>query len=179
MGLQRVSAERIAPAPWEADVGEDTRSIIAAAIDSQEAHVPFDRAVADLPEDLRGRRPADYPHSPWELLEHVRVAQADLLAFMEDPGYAAPRWPDDYWPQSPEPPSPAAWNEAVVAVRRDRERLRAIAMQTDDLSSAIPWGGGKTYLRTLLLAADHAAYHVGQIVAVRRMLGAWPSAQRR
>jgi hypothetical protein len=171
-----VSAERIVPMSGEATVDEATRSIIAAAIDGPEAHVPFDRAVADLPEALRGRRPADYPHSPWELLEHIRLAQADLVAFMEDPGYVAPAWPDAYWPPSPAPPSPTAWNEAVVAVRRDRERLRAIAMHTSDLSSAIPWGGGKTYLRTLLVAADHAAYHIGQIVAVRRMLGAWPSA---
>jgi hypothetical protein len=176
MDGQRLSAERIVATPGEANVDEATRSIIAAAIDGPEAHVPFDRAVADLPEALRGRRPADYPHSPWELLEHVRLAQADLLAFLEDPGYIAPNWPEAYWPPSPEPPSPAAWNEAVVAVRRDRERLRAIAMKTSDLSGPIPWGGGKTYLRTLLVAADHCAYHIGQIVAVRRMLGAWPGA---
>jgi hypothetical protein len=154
-------------------VDEATRAIIAAAIDSQEAHVAFDRAVADLTEALRGQRPVDYPHSPWELLEHLRLAQADLVAFLVDPGYVAPSWPDEYWPSSPVPPSPTAWNEAVAAFRRDRERLRAIAMQTDDLAAAIPWGGGKTYLRTLLLAADHSAYHIGQIVAVRRMLGTW------
>jgi hypothetical protein len=157
-------------------VDEPARAIIAAVIDSQEAHVAFDRAVADLPEALRGRRPVDYPHSPWELLEHIRLAQADLVAFMEDPGYRAPKWPEDYWPPSPLPPSPTAWNEAVVSVRRDRDRLRRLAMETHDLSAAIPWGGRKTYLRTLLLAADHAAYHIGQLVAVRRMLGAWPSA---
>jgi hypothetical protein len=156
-------------------VDEATRPIIAAAIDSQEAHVPFDRAVADLPEALRGRRPADYPHSPWELLEHIRLTQADLVAFMLDPGYQAPHWPEEYWPPSPVPPSPIAWHEAVVAFRRDRDRLRAISMQVSDLAAAIPWGGDKTYLRTLLLAADHAAYHIGQLVAVRRMLGAWPS----
>jgi hypothetical protein len=157
-------------------VDETTRSIIAAAIDSREAHVPFDLAVADLPEALRGRRPADYPHSPWELLEHIRLAQADLVAFMDDPDYSAPHWPEEYWPPSPVPPSPTAWTETVAAVRRGRDRLRAIAAQTPDLTSAIPWGGGKTYLRTLLLAADHTAYHIGQIVSVRRMLGAWPKA---
>jgi hypothetical protein len=156
-------------------VDEASRAIIAAAIDSPEAHVAFDRAVADLPEDLRGQRPVDYPHSPWELLEHIRVAQADLVAFLVDPEYQAPAWPDEYWPPSPVPPSPTAWHEAVVAVRRDRDRLRKLTMEIDDLAAAIPWGGHKTYLRTLLLAADHAAYHIGQIVAVRRMLGAWPS----
>jgi hypothetical protein len=156
-------------------VDEATRAIIAAAIDSAEAHVAFDRAVADLPETLRGRRPVDYPHSPWELLEHIRLAQADLVAFLMDPQYQAPAWPEEYWPPSPEPPSPTAWQEAVVAVRRDRDRLRKIVMEIDDPSAPIPWGGRKTYLRTLLLAADHAAYHIGQLVTVRRMLGAWPS----
>jgi hypothetical protein len=156
---------------------EAARSIVAAAIDSQEAHVPFDRATADLPEAVRGRRPDGYPHSPWELLEHMRLAQADLIAFLEDPAYVAPEWPADYWPASSAPPSPAAWGESVAGFRRDRERLRAIALRPGlDLTSAIPWGGGRTYLRTLLLAADHAAYHLGQIVAVRRMLGVWPGA---
>jgi hypothetical protein len=155
---------------------EAARSIVAAAIDSQEAHVPFDRATADLPEADRGRRPQGYPHSPWELLEHMRLAQADLIAFMEDPAYEAPEWPADYWPASPVPPSPAAWAESVAAFRRDRERLRAIALRPElDLTSAIPWGGGRTYLRTLLVAADHTAYHLGQLVTVRRWLGVWPS----
>ena len=153
------------------------RSIIAAAVDSPEAHVPFDRAIADLPEALRGRRPEGGPHSPWELLEHIRVAQADLIAFMEDPGYDAPDWPGDYWPHAPAPPSADAWADSVAAFRRDREHLRAIALRSElDLASAIPWGGGRTYLRTVLVAADHTAYHLGQLVTVRRLLGAWPSA---
>jgi hypothetical protein len=156
-------------------VDSSWRPIIAAALDWHEAHVPFDAAVDDLAESARGRRPASYPHSPWELVEHIRAAQADLVRFMEDPAYEAPAWPDDYWPGSPEPPSAMAWDESVAAVRRDRQRLREIALRpTLDLTGAIPWGGGRTYLRTILLALDHTAYHVGQLVAVRRLLGAWP-----
>ncbi len=154
------------------------RSIIASALDWQEAHLGFDDAVDGLDTESRGRRPGSYPHSPWELIEHIRIAQADLLRFMDDPDYEPPAWPHDYWPASPEPPSAAAWDESVSAVRRDRERLREIALRPAlDLSDAIPWGAGKTYLRTVLLAIDHTAYHVGQLIAVRRLLGAWPQRQ--
>jgi len=151
------------------------RSILAAALGWHEARVSFETAVADLPPALRGRRPDGYPHSPWELLEHVRLAQADLVAFMEDPGYVAPPWPDGYWPPTPAPASSDAWDASVAAVLADRERLQAIAQRpTVELAARIPWGEGQTYLRTLLVALDHASYHVGQLVAVRRLLGAWP-----
>jgi uncharacterized damage-inducible protein DinB len=149
------------------------RSIVAAALDAREAHVPFDRAVADLAPELRGRRPEGLPHSVWELVEHVRIAQADLIAYLEHPGYAAPAWPDDYWPPSPEPPSDVAWDEAIAAVGAGRERLKALVREVPDLAATIPWGGAHTYLRTILVAMDHEAYHVGQIVLVRRLLGAW------
>ena len=156
---------------------DGARSIVAAAVDWEQAHVSFDRAVADVPTGLRGRRPAGYPHAPWELLEHIRLAQADLVAFMEDPAYVAPAWPAGYWPASPGPPTGAAWEESVEAVRRDRERVRAIAERaTLDLTAPIPWGDGQTYLRTILVLVDHTAYHVGQLVAVRRLLGAWSGA---
>ncbi len=151
-----------------------TRSLIAAALDWEQAHVGFDRAVADLPEDARGRRLDGFPHSPWELVEHIRIAQADFVAYLEDPDYTALNWPDGYWPATAGPPSSAVWDESLAAVRRDRERLQALATHPDlDLTAAIPWGGKHTYLRTLLLAIDHTAYHVGQIVAVRQVLGVW------
>jgi hypothetical protein len=149
------------------------RSIVAAALDAREAHVPFDRAVADLAPALRGRRPEGLPHSPWELVEHVRIAQADLIAYLEDPTYAAPGWPDDYWPPSAEPPSEAAWGAAIAAVRSGRERLKALVRDLPDPAARIPWGGAHTYLRTVLVALDHEAYHLGQLVLVRRLLGAW------
>ncbi|MFU8889552.1 MAG: DinB family protein [Trueperaceae bacterium] len=152
---------------------EAWRSIVAAALDAREAHVPFDRAVADLAPELRGRRPSNLPYSVWELVAHVRIAQDDLIAYLEDPAYAAPAWPDDYWPPSPEPPSDAAWDAAVAAVQAGRARLKALLRDLPDPAATIPWGGEHTYLRTILLALDHEAYHVGQLVLVRRLLGAW------
>lgn len=149
------------------------RPIVATALDARGAHVPFDRAVADLAPALRGRRPHGLPHSAWELVEHVRLAQADLIAYLEDPAYAAPSWPDDYWPPAAEPPSDAAWDDAVAAVQAGRERLQALLRELPDPAAPIPWGGDHTYLRTILLALDHEAYHVGQLVLLRRLLGAW------
>ena len=151
------------------------RAIVASSIDWGEAHATFDDAVAGLSAELRGRRPAHYPHSAWELLEHIRLAQADLIAFMQNASYTGPKWPDDYWPSKPAPPTDTAWDESVAAVRRDREELKAIATRsTLNLTATIPWGDGQTYLRTILVATDHTAYHVGQLIAVRLMLGAWP-----
>lgn len=152
------------------------RTIVASSLDWQEAHATFDAAVADFPTDLRGRRPEVFPHSAWELIEHIRLAQEDLADFMETANYRVMKWPDDYWPAAPAPSSDQAWHECVAAVRRDRDRIKHIAMRsTIDLTAKIPWGTGQTYLRTILVAVDHAAYHVGQVIAVRRMLGAWPA----
>lgn len=153
------------PAAW--------RPIVAAALDAREAHVPFDRAVAALAPAHRGRRPEGVPHSAWELVQHLRLAQADLIVYLEDPAYQAPEWPDDYWPPSPEPPTDAAWDEAVAAVQEGRERLKALLVELPDPTATIPWGGSHTFLRTILVALDHEAYHVGQIVLVRRLLGVW------
>lgn len=160
-----------------AHASEGWRAIVASGLGWQEAHASFDAAVAGLPATLRGRRPDGLPHSPWELLEHVRLTQADLVAFMANPAYAAPAWPDDYWPPEPAPPSAAAWDASIAAVRADRARLEALAThEVPDLTARIPWGEGQTFLRTILVALDHTAYHVGQLVLVRRLLGAWPPA---
>jgi hypothetical protein len=151
------------------------RAIAASALDWQEAHATFDASVADFPADLRGRRPYGFPHSGWELLEHIRITQQDLADFMERADYHQLKWPDEYWPTTPEPPSAAAWDESIAAVLREREHLKEIAMRsTIDLAAKIPWGTGQTYLRTILVAVDHTSYHVGQMIAVRRLLGAWP-----
>jgi uncharacterized damage-inducible protein DinB len=151
------------------------RSIVASSLDWDQAHATFDAAVANLPKELRGRRPDNFPHSVWELVEHIRIAQDDLADFMERADYHQIKWPDDYWPKSPAPPSDAAWNESIAAVLRDREHLKEIAMRpTVDFAAKIPWGTGQTYLRTILVAVDHTAYHVGQILAVRKLLGVWP-----
>lgn len=153
------------------------RAITASSIDWREAHATFDDAVAGLSAELRGRRPERYPHSAWELVEHIRLAQADLIAFMQNASYSAPKWPDDYWPSNPVPSTATAWDASVAAVRRDRDELKAIATRPAlDLTAKIPWGNGQTYLRTILVAIDHTAYHVGQLIALRLMLGAWPAA---
>jgi uncharacterized damage-inducible protein DinB len=139
-----------------------------------DAHVDYDRAVAGLAPELRGQRPGGLPYSPWELLEHLRITQHDILDFSRNPQYAELSWPEDYWPQSAAPPDAHAWDVSIAAFRADREALQALADDPEvDLFARIPHGQGQTYLRELLLVADHNAYHVGQLVLVRRLLGAW------
>jgi hypothetical protein len=154
---------------------EQIRAIIARSLSWDEAHATFDAAVANLAVDLRGKRPGTFPHSVWELVEHIRIAQEDLADFMERADYHQYKWPDEYWPTNPAPPSDAAWDASIAAVLKDREHLMDIAMRpTTDLTAKVRWGNGQTYLRTILVAVDHTAYHVGQILAVRKLLGAWP-----
>jgi len=146
---------------------------LATALAWHDAHVNLDEAVAGLPVDLRGRRPDGMPHSPWQILEHLRIAQHDILDFCRNPDYAAMKWPDDYWPPTAAP-APGAWEVSLSAFHRDLEALQALAADPAiDLFAAIPHGTGQTYLRELLLVIDHNAYHVGEMVTIRRMLGAW------
>jgi hypothetical protein len=152
------------------------RTYLAKLLDWEDAHVNFDSAVEGLPPKLRGSAPAGLPYSPWQLIEHLRLAQHDMLDFCRNPDYRELHWPDDYWPRSEAPPSSAAWDESIAAFRRDRAAFQALASDPKiDLHARIPHGSGQTYLRELLLVADHTAYHVGQLVAVRRALGAWTS----
>jgi hypothetical protein len=110
-------------------------------------------------------------------VEHLRRTQHDILDFCRNPAYRELAWPDDYWPDTEGPPSSAAWTESIRAFERDREALEALARDPAiDLLAAIPHGDGQTYLRELLLAADHAAYHLGELIVVRRLLGSWPVA---
>ena len=141
-----------------------------------DAHATFDAAVDGVPTELRGVQPPGLPYSLWQLVEHLRITQRDILDFCRDPAYAERKWPDDYWPGTAEPPSPDAWGESLARFRADREALKELATEAPDLFAEIPHGTGQTYLRELLLVADHGAYHVGQIVLVRRLLGAWPGA---
>jgi hypothetical protein len=157
-------------------MGTSLREQLAKLLSWEDAHVSFDAAVADLPAGLRGSTPADLPYSPWQLVEHLRITQHDILDFCRNSGYREMAWPDDYWPRAASPPSPAAWNASIEQFRRDRSGLEALARDTGiDLEARIPHGSGQTYLRELLLAADHAAYHIGQLIVVRRLLGAWGS----
>jgi hypothetical protein len=153
---------------------DQLRQHLVKLLDWGSAHATFDAAVEGVPPELQGVQPEGVPYSLWQLLEHIRLAQRDILDFCRDPQYTAPSWPDDYWPTSPEPPTPDAWNESVDACRSDREEMkRMVADKETDLFAAIPHGDGQTYLREVLLVADHGAYHVGEMIAVRRMLGAW------
>jgi DinB superfamily len=143
-------------------------------LDWHDAHADFDAAVADVPAELQGVRPEHLPYSLWQLLEHMRLAQLDILDFCRNPKYQTLKWPDDYWPQAAAPPAPDSWQRSVAAFRSDREELKALlADKNQDLLAEIPHGEGQTLLREVLLVADHNAYHLGEMVAVRRLLGAW------
>ncbi|HUF34463.1 MAG TPA: DinB family protein [Gemmatimonadales bacterium] len=152
---------------------EAVRAELAASLDWHHAHADFDTAVEGLPAELRGRTPAGLPYSAWQLVEHLRLAQHDILDFCINPAYRELRWPDDYWPTAAAPPSDGAWEESLAGFRRDRDALRALAQDPAvDLLAPIPHGSGQTLLRELLLVLDHNAYHLGQLLAVRRLLGA-------
>ncbi len=157
---------------------QDWRSIVASSLGWEQAHATLENAIKGLAPALRGQRPDGYPHSVWELLEHIRITQRDLLDFCAEPDYEETlAWPKDYWPPSEKPPTPDAWDLSLESYRRDRQALARFAADSKmDLTSKIPRGTGQTYLRTILVAVDHASYHVGQIIAVRRLLGAWPAA---
>jgi DinB family protein len=140
----------------------------------EDAHVGFETAIADLPADLRGKVPTGLPYSAWQLVEHLRIAQHDILDFCVNPEYHEMKWPDDYWPKSAAPASSKQWDDSVSQFLEDRRKLQDLASDTTiDLFAKIPHGEGQTYLRELILVADHAAYHIGELVLVRRLLGAW------
>jgi hypothetical protein len=153
------------------NASEAIRHQLSRLLERSEAHAGFDAVVADVAPDMRGVRPAGLPHSAWELLEHIRLAQRDILDFCQDGPYPERAWPDEYWPSTPEPPSAAAWDESVAAVKRDREELQGlIADPSVDLVGIVPHGTTQTYLREVLVAADHNAFHLGQLTLVKRLL---------
>jgi uncharacterized damage-inducible protein DinB len=150
------------------------RAQLVKLLDFKEAHVDFDRAVKGIPPRLRGQLPQGTEHSLWQLVEHLRIAQADILEFCRTATYKEKKWPDDYWPKALGPRHAAEWTKAIAAYRRDRKALQRLAANPKiDLLAAIPHGTGQTYLREIILVADHNAYHIGQIVALRRRLGIW------
>jgi hypothetical protein len=138
------------------------------------AHTTFEDAVKNMPAELRGKRPKGAEHSPWQLLEHLRIAQWDILEFSRDAKHASPKWPDEYWPKNPAPLDEKAWDKSVRAFRKDHKAMCALVSdEKTDLYAKIPHGDGQTILREALLTADHNAYHIGQLVLVRKLLGAW------
>jgi len=140
-----------------------------------EAHADWPEVLKNFPPKLRGVRPPGAPHSPWELLEHARIAQWDILEFSRDPKHVSPDFPSGYWPKTPAPPSAAAWSRSVRTFLRDRRAMQQLVVNAKvDLFARIPHGMGQTILREALLAADHNSYHLGQFVLLRRLLGEWP-----
>jgi hypothetical protein len=138
------------------------------------AHAKFDKVVEDFPEGLRGKKPQGQPHTAWRLLEHMRIAQWDIVEFSRNAEHVSPEFPDGYWPQGDAPPSAAAWEKSVKQFRADLTGMQdLVADPKTDLYARLPWGDGQTVLREALLAADHNAYHLGELLMIRRLLGAW------
>lgn len=147
-------------------------------LEGKGAHAGFEQAVKDFPAELRGVRPAAghevAPHSAWELLEHLRIAQWDMLEFSRNARHQSPEWPKGYWPAQAAPPHAEAWDESITTFRSDAAAMAALVGDpASDLFTPFPWGDGQTLLREALQLADHNAYHIGEIVFLRRLLGAW------
>ncbi|MGH7746217.1 MAG: DinB family protein [Candidatus Dormibacteria bacterium] len=146
-------------------------------LEGGEAHADLQHAFSELPETQRGVKPAGAPHSAWQLLEHFRIAQWDILEFSRNPKHVSPQFPEGYWPMSEVPLNPEAWNKSIVAAERDLAAMKKLVSNPKtDLFAPIAHGKGQTILREALLLADHNAYHLGQIVLLRRLLGAWAGA---
>ena len=138
------------------------------------AHATFEAAVADLPSKLRGQKADALPYTAWMLLEHLRIAQWDILEFSRSAKHVSPKWPEGYWPERDAPPSASDWDKSVKSFQADLKAMQTlVADPKTDLYARLPWGDGQTVLREALLVADHNAYHIGQLVTLRRLLGAW------
>ena len=143
-------------------------------LEGKGAHVDFDGAVAGMPWQRAGEQVEGLPHSVWQLVEHLRIALWDLVEFSRGPGHESPPWPEGYWPEAAGPRDAAEWERALAAYRRHLEAMREMVEDRGrDLFAAFEWGDGQTLAREALLAADHAGYHLGQVVQVRRLLGEW------
>jgi hypothetical protein len=153
---------------------KELRDHLVFLLDGGGAHAKFDDIIKDMPENRRGIKPEGLPHTAWMLLEHLRIAQWDILEFSRNPNHKSPDWPTGYWPKNEAPHTLTAWNKSVQEFRRDLKTMQdLVADPKADLYARIPWGDGQTILREALLLADHNAYHLGQLVDLRRLLGAW------
>lgn len=159
------------------DHDRDLRRHLLELLRGGHAHIGFDQAVRDFPAALRGTAPAGSPHTPWQLLEHLRIAQRDILDFSrnESGTYSELKWPDEYWPPEAAPPNTRAWDDSIRRFREDATVFEEMLQDTSrDLLHPFRWGDGQTLLREALLLADHNAYHIGQLMLVRRMLEGEP-----
>jgi len=159
------------------DLGQALRKQLQALLDGGQAHATFADAVKGFPAKLRGVVPEGLPYSGWQILEHIRLAQRDILDFSRntDGSYKEKKWPEEYWTKSAEPPSEEAWEHSIAQIREDRKAFEKLLSSADDAELVAPfaWGDGQSLLRQALLVADHDAYHVGELVVLRRLLGAW------
>lgn len=159
------------------DPQKSLRTHLLALLRGGNAHVEFDRATKGVPAKLRGAKPAGQPHTSWRLVEHMRITQWDILEFSRNPKHVSPKWPDEYWPAGDAPPNPRAWENCLKDFRSDRRAIeKLVADPANDLLAPFPHGEGQTLLREALLVVDHTSYHIGQLIIVRRLLGAWTDA---
>ena len=136
------------------------------------AHAGFDEALKGLPKDLRGAKPDNLPYSIWQLVEHIRIAQWDMLNFCIDPNHKSPKWPEEYWPKETEPKNEEAWDKSIKQIDDDLADFLEL-LHKEDIYKQIPHGTGQTILREALQIADHNSYHTAEIIAMRRVLGDW------
>jgi uncharacterized damage-inducible protein DinB len=156
------------------DQNKSLRQHLSKQLDGNEAHASFDDAVKDMPFAQQGIRPTGAEHSPWEELEHLRIAQWDIFEFAMDPKHQSPEFPKGYWPGSPQPPNEKAWEKSVQAFQADREKFKKyLNDDSTDLFAKIPHGDGQTVLRQAIVAVAHNSYHLGQLILLRRLLGVW------
>jgi hypothetical protein len=172
---KKTTSSRPAPNKKQAgrpSLGQPLRDHVLYLLKSGGAHADFDAAIGDWPVQLAGVKVANFPHTAWMLLEHMRVAQWDILEFSRNPKYASPKWPDDYWPKLEAPENEKVWKASMATFKKDLQTMeRLVADPKVDLYARIPWGDGQTILREALLLADHNAYHLGQLVMLRKSIG--------
>jgi len=155
-------------------MNDPVREQVVALLNSGNAHVAFDNVFKDFPAKLRGVKPKGAPHTAWQLLEHMRIAQWDILEFSRSAKHVSPEWPGGYWPKTEKPPDENAWKKSLASFKRDLKAMeKLVADPKTDLYTRIPHGTGQNIYREALLVADHNAYHLGQLVLLRRLLGAW------
>ena len=150
------------------------RKELLAHLTEDNAHAGFDATLKNFPPDLRGVHPNGLPHSAWQLLEHLRIAQWDIIEYALNPKHKSPDFPDGYWPKSSEPPDDKAWEKSIASFRADRRKLAA-ALQKADLLAPIPHANQQSLASKAVLVIDHDAYHLGQIILLRRLLNIWPA----
>ncbi len=166
------SASSKKQAPIRASLDQSLRQQLLDLLKGGHAHTTFDAAMGDWPVQLAGVKVANFPHTSWMLLEHMRLGQWDILEFSRNPKHVSPKWPEEYWPASEAPPDEKAWKASIAALKKDlRSMEQLVGSSKTDLFAQIPWGDGQTILREALLVADHNAYHLGQLVMLRKSIG--------